>query len=102
MVRRKDAAWKEVLAASDEDEIWRGNYFKGEPIGRVEVRVGKLKNRKAASGDEVTGEMVKIWDYLVIDWIYMFCNMAFESVVVPEDWRCTLILPFWNGKRQEL
>ena len=32
------------------DGIRRGNYFGGEPIGRdeVEVRVGKLKNGKAA------------------------------------------------------
>ena len=32
------------------DGIRRGNYFGGEPIGRaeVEVRVGKLKNEKAA------------------------------------------------------
>ena len=38
------------------DEIRRGNYFGGEPIERaeVEVRVGKLKNGKAASKDEIT------------------------------------------------
>ena len=43
------------------DGIQRGNYFGGEPIGRGEVgvRVGKLKNGKAADGDEVTGEMIK-------------------------------------------
>ena len=31
------------------DRIWRGNYFRGEPIGRaeVEVKVGKLKNGRA-------------------------------------------------------
>ena len=36
------------------------NYFGGEPIGRdeVEVRVGKLKNGKAAGRDKITGEMV--------------------------------------------
>ena len=35
------------------DGIQRGNYFGGEPIGRaeVEVRVGKLKNGKAAGKD---------------------------------------------------
>ena len=43
------------------DGIQRGNYFGGEPIGRaeVEVRVGKLKNGKAANKDEITGEMIK-------------------------------------------
>ena len=39
------------------DRIRRGNYFKGEPIGRakVDVRVGKLKNGEAAGKDEITG-----------------------------------------------
>ena len=38
------------------DAIRRGNYLGGEPIGRaeVEVKVGKLKKRKASSKDEVT------------------------------------------------
>ena len=36
------------------DGIQRGNYFRGEPIGRaeVEVRVTKLKDGKAAGKDE--------------------------------------------------
>ena len=44
------------------DGIWRGNYFGREPIGRaeVEVRVGKLKNGKAAGKDEITEEMKKV------------------------------------------
>ena len=39
------------------DGIRKGNYFGGEPFGRagVEVRVGKLKNGKAAGTDEITG-----------------------------------------------
>ena len=43
------------------DVIRRGNYFGRETIGRaeVEVRVGKLKNGKAADKDEITGEMIK-------------------------------------------
>ena len=41
--------------------IQRGNYFGGEPIGRaeIEVRVGKLKNGRAAGGDEITREIIK-------------------------------------------
>ena len=37
------------------------NYFGGEPIGKaeVEVRVGKLKNGKAAGKDEIAGEIIK-------------------------------------------
>ena len=43
------------------DGVRRGNYFGGEPIRRTEVkvRVGKLKDGKAAGKDEVTGEMIK-------------------------------------------
>ena len=43
------------------DGVWRGNYFRGEPILRIEVkiRVEKLKNGKAAGKDEVTGLMIK-------------------------------------------
>ena len=39
------------------DGVQRGNYFRGEPIRRieVEVRVGKLKNGKTSGKDEVTG-----------------------------------------------
>ena len=40
------------------DQVQRGDYFGGEPIGKakVEVKVGKLKNEKAAGKDEITGE----------------------------------------------
>ena len=43
--------------------VQRGNYFGGEPIKRaeVELRVGKIKNGKAAGKDEFTGEMIKMW-----------------------------------------
>ena len=53
------------------DAIRRGNYFGGEPIVRAEVgvRVGKLKNGKAAGKDEITGEMIKGRGYRVVDWI---------------------------------
>ena len=69
------------------DGIRRGNYFGGEPIGRaeVEVRVSKLKNRKATGKDEITGEMIKDGGGRVVDWIWS-CNMAFESGVVSKDW----------------
>ena len=43
------------------DGARRGNYFGGEPIRRaeVELRVRKIKNRKAAGKDDVAGEIVK-------------------------------------------
>ena len=51
--------------------------------------MGRLKNGKAACKDEVTGEM---------DWIWRLWNMAFESGVVPEDWRSAVIIPLYKGK----
>ena len=77
------------------DGIRRGNYFGGEPVGRaeVEVRVDKLKNGKAAGKDEITGEMIKGGSGKVVDWIWRLCNMAFESGVVPKDWRSAVIIP---------
>ena len=53
------------------DGIRRGNYFGGESIGRteVELRMGKLKNRKAAGKDDVTGEMIKGESDMVVYWI---------------------------------
>ena len=77
------------------DGIQRGNYFKGEPIERaeVEVSVGKLKNGKDEGGDEITGEMIKYGGDRVVDWIWRLCNVAFESSVVPEDWRSVVIVP---------
>ena len=43
------------------DGVQRDNFFGGEPIRNteVEVRVGKLKNRKVAGMDEVNGEMLR-------------------------------------------
>ena len=40
------------------DEIWKGNYFGEELIGRAEVRVGKLNSGQASDKDEITGEMI--------------------------------------------
>ena len=82
------------------DGIRRGNYIGREPIGRakVEVRVGKLKNGKAAGNDEITGEMIKGGGDRVVDWFWRLCNMGFESDDVPEDWRYVVIVPLYKGK----
>ena len=77
------------------DGIRRGNYFGGEPIGKaeVEVRVGKLKYGKAAGKDEIIGEIIKGGGEKVVNWIWRLFNVAFESGVVPEDWRSDVIIP---------
>ena len=60
-----------ALHICDFDGIRRDNYFGEEPIRRteVEVKMGKLKNGKAAGKDEVTGEMIKGGGDRVVDWI---------------------------------
>ena len=82
------------------DGVRRGNYFGGEPIRRTEVeeRVGKLKNGKTAGEDEVTGKIIKGGGNRVVDWIWKLCNMAFESGVVPEEWRYAVIVPLYKDK----
>ena len=41
-----------------------------EEVTISEVRVGKLKNGKAADKDEVTGELIKGGGDRVLDWIF--------------------------------
>ena len=60
--------------------------------------MGKLKNRNAAGKNEVTGDMVKGGGNMVVDWIWRLCNIDFESGVVSEDRRSTLIIPLYKGK----
>ena len=38
----------------------------------------------------------------VVDWIWMLCNVAFESGVVPEDWMSAVIVPLYKGKRERI
>ena len=82
------------------DRIQRGNYFGREPIRRaeVEVRVGKLKNGKAAYKDEITGEMIKGSGDRVVVWIWRLCNVPFEIGVVPDDWTSAVIVPLNRGR----
>ena len=56
-----------------------GDYFGGKPIRRteVELRVGNLRNGKAAGKDEVMGKMIKGGGYRVLGWIWRVYNMAF-------------------------
>ena len=54
-------------------------------------------NGKVVGKDEVTGEMVKSEGDMALDWIWRMCNMAFESSVVPEDWRSDVILPLYKS-----
>ena len=85
--------------------VRRGTYFGGELIGRaeVDVRVGKLKNGKAADKDEITQEMIKDGGDRMVDWIWKLCNMAFDGVVMPEDWSSAVIVSLYKvkGERTE-
>ena len=62
--------------------------------------MGELKNRKAASEDRFTGEMIKDGDDRVVDWIWRLCNMAFESSVMPADWRSAVIVHCTRVKKK--
>ena len=63
------------------DDIQRGNYFGGKLIRKteVELRVGKLKNRKAAGRDEITGKIVMGGGDMVVDLILRLFSMTFQS-----------------------
>ena len=70
------------------DEVRRDNYFGGKPIRRtqVEERVGKFKNRKASSKEEVMGEVIKGGGNMMVVWIWSrLYNMAFESGIMTDD-----------------
>ena len=84
------------------DGIPRGNYFRGEPIGRaeIEVRGGKLKNLKVVGRDEIAGEMIKSGNDRVVNWIWRLYNIAFESDV-PGDRRSAIIVPLYKGKGEK-
>ena len=45
--------------------------------------MGNLKNGKAASKGEFTGEMVMRGDDIMVDWIWRLFIMTFGSSVVP-------------------
>ena len=59
--------------------------------------MGRLISGKAAGKDEITGEMIKGGGDRVVDWIWRLCNIAFESGVVPEDWRSAVNVPLYKG-----
>ena len=60
--------------------------------------MGKLKNRKAAVRDEITGEIIKGGGDRVVDWIWVVYNMAFESSVASEEWGSAVIAPLCKGE----
>ena len=65
------------------------------------MRVGMVKNGKAADKDEITGGMIKGGDDRVMDWIWRLCNMAFKIGDVPEDWRSDVGFPLYKGKGEK-
>ena len=46
-------------------------------------------------------EMIKGGGEKVVDWIWRLCNMAFETGVVPEDWRSAVIVPLYKSKEED-
>ena len=64
--------------------------------------MGKLKNEKVTGKDEVILKMIKGGGDRVVDWIWRVCNTAFESGVVPEEWRSAVIVPYTRVKERGL
>ena len=64
--------------------------------------MGKLKNGEAAGKDGVTGETIKGGNDRVVDWVWMLCNMAFESGVVSEGWRSAKIVQLCKDKGERI
>ena len=42
--------------------------------------------------------MIKGGDDMMVDWIWRSCNMAFEIVVVVEDWRSAVMFSLYKVK----
>ena len=57
-----------------------------------------LEMGEAAGKDEVTEEILKGRDDVVVDWICKLCNTPFESGVVAEDLRFAVIVPAYKDK----
>ena len=57
------------------------------------MRVGRLKNGKAAGKYEITEEMIRDEGDKVVDWIRRLCDMTFVSDVVPEGCRYMIVPP---------
>ena len=55
--------------------------------------MGKFKNGKATAKDEITRRNDKRWR-----WTWRIRNIAFESGVVPENWRAAVLVPLYQGK----
>ena len=66
------------------------------------MRVGKLSVGKAAGKDEITRGMIKGGGDRAVDWIWRLYNMAFDSSLVPEDWRSAVTVPLYNGKLERI
>ena len=44
--------------------------------------------------------MVKGGGDVVVEWIWRLCNMAFESGIVPEEWRSAVIVSLFKSKKE--
>ena len=38
----------------------------------------------------------------MVEWIWRLCNIDFESGVVPENWRSTVIVPLYKVDEREI
>ena len=76
------------------EAVTRVNYFGRDPVSRTEVegRVKRFKNGEVVDKDTFTGEMIKSEGELVIDLVWILCDMAYG--------RNAMIVPLHKGKRK--
>ncbi len=66
--------------------------------GEIVEAIRKLKLGKAPVSDGITAEMMKYGGEIVVDWMMLICNLAWEQSKVPEDWRKAIVVPLYKGK----
>ena len=68
----------------------------------VRAAIAKMKNGKAAGPSGVGVEMLKAaWEERVL-WVTDLCNAVVREGRIPDDWRKSLMVCVYKGKRDAL
>jgi len=62
-------------------------------VSEVRSAIGRMRNGKSPGVDGVTAEMLKCGGKSVEEWMLRLCNLCWDKVVVPSDWRNAVIVP---------
>jgi len=67
-------------------------------IGEVAVALKKMKRHKAAGLPGLVAEMIQVTEDIGTQWILDLCNGIVKEDCIPEDWKSSVVLPFYKGK----